>query len=237
VRQTHLRIRIRKQQGVTQTGVIARPLLLPVVIGDAFTIDEDSAWQDYQTLEGERSQRPGGDRYQMLKSFGNETMAMSWSPSWMTHQGQNPERVRKVLRRILHAHTPVHLKAFLPQETRPEFSGLVTLRSMSRTVRHGEPDTRYYDLEWRQYREGGTRRRKHGRVPLPTTHKLRQGETLRGLARRYYGDGSGWRAIGRRNGIGNWGSEDPIHRHRRYHVGDSIKIPDWDPPPRNRRDD
>jgi hypothetical protein len=232
-----LRIRLTKVKHLTPKNVLRKPLRFPAVLGDDFEISEDSGWTDYTTIgAGELSSPLLGKGARMLQSFGAETLSMTWDPSWMTYPGQSPGDVRDELTRILRSRAPVQLLAVIgPTGHRPEFSGLVTMRSLSRRLRHGEPDTRYFAMDFRRYREADVERRKHrggggggdggGSNDLPTKHRLHSFDTLEGLARDYYGKAKQWRDIGYANGIRNLGSEDEICGLGRFRPGDVITIP------------
>jgi hypothetical protein len=236
-----LRIRLTRAPGRTPKHVLRKPLRFPVALGDTFEVTEDAGWEDYETVgAGELSSPRLGPGARGLESFTGETMSCTWDPSWMTYPGQNPGDVREALQDVLRSRSPFYLLALVgPTGHRPEFSGLATMRTLTRTLRHGEPDARYYTIDFRRYREAEVGRRRHvegggGNPRLPTHHELKDDDTLESLARRYYGKPNLWKWIARANGIHSWGSRDPIVETHRYHAGDRLLIPK---PPGNATDD
>lgn len=230
---TGLRVRIRPDRKLTPKDVMKRPLHFPAVTSDTFEIVGEAMHSNFDTVSaGEFSQPASGKKSRRLKTSSFDILTVSWDPSWITYPGVDPQRVKKVLEAIIKRRCPVHLLAFVEPHihgyTGAEWDALVTLRSVSRRLPHGEPDARYYTVEWSEYREPGVKKRRHGGGrdrKLPTTHKLRRDDTMRGLAKKFYGNGNLWRHIKRANGIKNWGSATPLVNMKRFKVGDRIKIP------------
>lgn len=221
-----LRVRLRAVHGLTPRHILRQPLVLPVVIGE-FTVEEEYLWEDFPTVgSGEHSTPAAGKNAAPLQSFDAETLTLSWSPKWLVAPNQDPRHVRRALMEIGRKRAVFDLLATnRPGADFAEFAGYARLARMARTLKPGEPDTRYFALSFKQFRPMNAPRRRHG-PRLPTTHKLDANDTLRSLARHYYGDGSMWRLIANANGLRNWGSEDAIVKTKRFDVGDRIKIPD-----------
>lgn len=219
-------VRMKRIHGVTPRSVLRHPLYLPVVVGDEFAVGEDSGHTDFVTIGGGEYSHPPAKKGRMLKSFDLSTMSLTWDAHFLAYRGVKPHKLREHLTKILRSEKPVHLIAKLKGARHPEFDGPVTLRSMTARLTAGEPDTRYYDLSFREHRNLSVGKRRHGNAPLPVKHKLHAADTLRGLAFRYYGDGGQWGEIALANGISRWGSEDLLVNMGRYRVGNPITIPE-----------
>lgn len=232
-----LRVRFSRIRGVTRKGVLERPLYLPVALGE-FTVEESAEHRDYSTVAaGEFSVPASGDKTaRQLRTTELETLTIDWHryARWLANTDVTPEEVREELERILRYRTPFQVLATLslargaPSEIRMR----ATLRSMRRTLRPGERDTRYFTLELKEWRDNRVTRRQHGgkghghKHKLPTTAELTGATSLWSLARHFYGSASPeWRAIARANGIRHWGPKTPLVRMRRFKSGDKVKIP------------
>lgn len=226
------RARFSAIPGETPRGVLRRPLLLPAILND-FGSSEEALHRDFETVGlGEVSQPAPGKRARRLQTTEVETLAVKWDPDWLVQHGQTPGRMRRELRQILRSKRPVLLGARL--ERGPDAPFLVrmpvTLRSVDWTLRHGENNTLYFTLQIKEWRPLDTRRRssKVGRRKgkrLPTTHELRERDTLRSLSRAYYGTYEHWRVIARVNGISKAGGNTRLVTLKRFEVGAKVRIP------------
>jgi hypothetical protein len=97
-------------------------------------------------------------------------------------------------------------------------------RRVTRTLKPGEKDTRYYTLEIKEWRDNSLTRRKAKEGPRTAT--LFASTTLYDLARIFYGSASMWREIARANGITNWGPSTPLVQSKRFVIGDKLTIPE-----------
>jgi hypothetical protein len=219
-----LRIRLRRVDGMTPKRVLRQPLYLPAVIGEDFTVEEMPTFEDFGTVgAGEFAQATPGPTLDRLAA---DTLSMTWSPKWMTHPHQSEKHVKRVLESIARHKAPVHLLAVAKPRARfAEYAGIVTIRAVRRTLRAREADTHYYSLEFAQHRSLKQPRRRNGGPELPATHRLDKDDTLRNLARRYYGSSEQWRRIKRANGIKNVGGAEKLVSLKRYKVGSRILIP------------
>jgi hypothetical protein len=224
-----LHARLRRVSDVTPRTVLRTAFTLPVVIGDEFTIEEEALWEEFDTVSAGRfAQAAAGKLGQALSTFTSESLTMTWDPKWMVAPGQQPEKVLRTLRKILHERAVFDLLIVnKPSADFAEFAGYATIRRLAIVLKRGEPDTRYLQMDLSSHRRMSSRRRRHGRASnLPTTATLDANDTLRSLASHYYGTGELWRLIAKANGIDSWGSEDPLVKMGRYKVGDRIKIPE-----------
>jgi hypothetical protein len=213
---------------LTPKDLLQRPLYLPVVLND-FTIAEDALHTEFQTIRrGQFSQGAmGGRDATNLLTLTGETLSLAWDAAWLNSRGVTEAELRGQLFGILRSKQPVRLIVTLREVH--ELRALVTIRSLQRSLRPGEVDTRYYSMQisqWRQMAEYESREGRKPGVRLPTTHRLRAGDTLYSLAHEFYGDSNGWRAIRDANGISHkWGAKTPLVKMKRYKTGSKIKIP------------
>ena len=154
----------------------------------------------------------------------------------------NPQKVADELQRIESRLTPVMLivwnKALYAQ---PDIRMPVTIRSLSVRERAGEPDTRYFDFQFVEFRRPKLRRRGYAGHPrkrdLPAVVQVdkygvateanysdggvgpgatigtrKNPATLRMLAKYWYGQPSEWKRIAAKNGLKNWGGSEPLDK-------------------------
>lgn len=224
-----LHARFRAVRGVTPRAVLRAPLILPVVIGDEFTVEEEALWEEFDTVGAGRFAQPAaGDHAAALHTVSPEGMTMTWDPGFLVNPDVTMQHVKRELQRILRRRAIFDLLILnKPKGEFAEFSGLATLRRLSLTLKRGEPDARYLSMDLSSHRQMTLTERGRGATSnLPTTTALTGDSTLRNLAEHYYGDGSEWRLIALANGITSWGSEDPLVKMGRFKPGDRIKIPE-----------
>lgn len=227
-----LHARFRAVRGLTPRSVLREPLILPVVIGDEFTVDEEAIWEEFDTVgAGRFAAAAAGKHSEALETISAEAMTMTWDPGFLVNPDTSIEEVKRGLKKILRRHAIFDLLVVnKPHSEFAEFSGFASIRRASVTLKRGEPDTRYLSIDISSHRRMSSRERGHDvasgrRGNLPTTTELTAGMTLRSLAEHYYGSGAEWRLIASANGIQSWGSEDPLVKMGRYKIGDRIKIP------------
>lgn len=223
-----LHARLRAIEELTPAQVLRTPLTLPVVIGEEFTVEEEFLWEDFNTVGGGEHSSPAPGQGRPQARFTGETMSLTWNPRWLATPHVSPERMRRELLRIGRRRAIFDLLVVnKPNADFAEFSGYATIRRIARTIKRGEPDTRYYSIDFAEYRPMSVGQRKHRfGTRRPTTVALDKDDTLRSLAREHLGHEGYWRNIAQANGLTNWGSNDPIVDSKRYKVGDRIKIPD-----------
>jgi len=229
-----LRVRLKRVPGQTPRHVLPRQFAFPAVIGD-FEYEEEAQFVEYDTIDtGEFSQPLAGDGYhgRKLKRFELQVLALDFDPSWITHAGYDWWNVRSRLFAILHSKRPFHFAArtYRGEDAPYELRGTYTVRRVGVVLRHGERDTRYFNVSFAEWRDATMRARprdpgRGGKAQLPRKHKLKDDDTLKQLSKRFYGTYEHWRLLGDRNGIGKWGGEDPIIGTRKFKVGDKFLIP------------
>jgi hypothetical protein len=154
----------------------------------------------------------------------------------------NPQKVAAELQRIESRLTPVLLVVWNKAlYAKPDIRMPVTLRSLSVRERAGEPDARYFDFQFVEYRRPKMRRRGYAGHPrkkdLPAVVQVDKygvateavynnggigpGETvgtrqnpatLRMLAKYWYGQPSEWKRIAAKNGLKNWGGSETLDK-------------------------
>lgn len=223
-----LHLRLRSVNDLTPRRILRSPFTIPVVTGDELSIEEEALWTDFDTVGAGRFTSPAaGKDAAMLQTFTANGMTLFWDPKWVVMPGQDPGDVIDELQAILRAHAVFDmLLTRKPGASFAEFSGFAILRNLVTGLKKGEADARYLQMDFTSYRRMSSRRRRHGKAAnLPTTATLSADDTLRTLAKQYYGKGAEWRLIAKANGIDHWGSEDPLVKMGRYKEGDKIKIP------------
>lgn len=229
-----LRVRFAKVRGFTPKGVLDDALYLPVVLNE-FTFSEEAAHQEYDTVAAGQFSVPaaGPATARQLRSTDFETLTLDWDAPWLARAGQDDQDVRRELYKVLRARAPFELLATLQLgRGTEELRMKATLRSIERTLKPGERDTRYYTLALKEWRDPSVERRGagsagRGHSSLPTTAVLKADTTFTSLAGHYYGLASRayWAAIANANGLRSWGGNTPIVQSKRFKVGDKVKIP------------
>lgn len=230
-----LRVRLSRIAEETPKGVLSRPLRLPAVLGD-FVDTEDADHSEYTTISaGQFSQGAmGGQAARQLRATNIDTLTIEWNPKWLVQRGVDPGRAKDELYKILRSKKAVELLATLPGrrgKTATEMRANITIRSIQKSLKPGEPDTRYYTLTIKEWRDPRVDRRGHsqGRKPgvkLPTTHKLDDNDSLYTLSFQYYGTYKHWRLIANANGLKGFnGAKTALVSLKRFKVGDKVKIP------------
>lgn len=225
-----LRIRLKRVRGVTEKGVLPAPLVLPALIGGEFSWTEEASFREYETHRAGQFAIPagGGRGARMLRDISDlETLTLDWDAPWLQEAGISHGEMRRQIMAIHRARTPVELLASVMPEGAEELRCLITIRSITKVLRHGEADTRYWTLSIREHRQAETERRTADAKDdkLPTRHRITEDTTFRSLARHYYGSEKNWKAIAKANGMPKWGGRTPIAKSKKFKVRDFVKIP------------
>lgn len=229
-----LRVRFSAVPGATAAGVLDEPMYLPVVLGE-FTVDEDFDHRDYDTVSAGQFSTPGGGgpTSRQLRAVDLEMMTIDWHAyaRFLTNPQLDPEDARREVLKIGRAKTPFEILADIQLGSGPEELRMkATIRSVRRTLKPGEADTRYYTLVLKEWRDNAIGRRSagSGAGSLPTTATLTAATTLTSLARHFYPSiplNLAWRTIAQENGVTSWGASTPLVQSQRFKVGDKVKIP------------
>lgn len=228
-----MRIRLSYIHGVTHKKLRKDlPFYFQAPPLDSFAPSYAHAHGDYDTIEGVQYSRRGSKQ---LATVSFSTVNVIENHPWVIHHAHwrwGP--VTRMFKEIVDRGYPLRLVTWDRGQRTPELDMPVTLRSFVPTEKANEPDARYYDLDFVQWRDSASSRRKRnggGHHDWPVKHKLIHKDTLRNLARHYYHRSHGARQIGVHNpGLKNWGRDKKIVEHHRYKPGDTIIIPN--PPKR-----
>lgn len=185
-----LRMTLRRCR-YTKKGVLATPLRFQIAPLDEFGWDVSYNWTDYETIsQGQFTSRGG----RQLRTLNVSTLAMDWSAPWAVVQDSGPEqpftargaqffsdlpdlygtaggpwKIAQRLDNLVTQGTPMLLVVNNPDlYQQPDVRMMVSLRSASLKERAGEPDARYFDLSFTEYRLPRVARRNYGeRHDLP----------------------------------------------------------------------
>lgn len=202
-----LRVILRAIPGLTRPGLLQVPFLFQCPPLEDFTEEFAYAHTDFNTAFGGERSRPGGAA---LDSWSFSTLVLDDLPSWSFIQSfvPHPILVKRELKHILKTGTPVQLLVHqLPLWDYYDVNSPVTLRSLTSQEKAGEPDARYFAMQFREYRPMAVKARLKGRGaprgsrrgPHPISVLVRSlpdsRSTLYLLAKHYYGSTSKWRDI------------------------------------------
>ena len=236
-----LRVKLTRTR-YTKKGILKEPLHFQLPPLDEFGWDVTYNWIDYDTVNGDQYSRAGGSQ---LRTLTITSAALDWQPPWASTRtgrrerwwndndkygmGTHPERVAHRLDKLVAQGTPMMLIVRNPLlYDRPDFRHHVTLRSAHIYEKAGEPDARYFELQFTEYRVPKIQRRQYGdRHELPATveinrhgvatevrtggekngrgdrHKIgsaKRPATFRMLAKHFYGSPAKWYLIKSKNG-------------------------------------
>lgn len=222
------RVRLTKLRGQTAPSVLRAPLYFPALLGEV-TIPEEFAHNDFETQQGDFSTpAPNADgTTQKAREFDLQTLRLDDDPPWLVEFGLNHEHFVSELENIGRWRTPFQMLVVTQFGEVPEVNADFTLRRLEKTLKPGETDTRYLTLtvhEWRSGERTDGSTWVNGRL-LPTTAKLKAGDTFKSLAKTYYGSTKDWRIIRNANGFKRMGGTTPIVSAPHWSVGDTIQIP------------
>lgn len=226
---TGLRIRLKRVPGLTARGVLSSALVIPVATGE-FTWTEDALYNEYDTHRAGQyaipSQGPATAR--QLRDLGTlETFTLDWPAAYLMNPEVDHADFRSDIQAILRTRSPVELLATVRPSGDEELRMIATLRTIARTLRPGEADTRYWSIAVKEHRVADIERLAADAVNegLPTRKKLDADDTWASLADHYYGAAVEWKLLATANGVSSWGARTPIVRMQRFKVGDYVKIP------------
>jgi hypothetical protein len=232
-----LQVRLSRIPGITARDVLRESLIFGVILGD-FEWSEDAEWREFQTVAAGTRSQPGpgsGAKGRGLRALSMEVLTQ-WGRRlpYENDRGSTGNEIRDGLAAILRARAPFRFVATLntafdtdPAELRMD----ARLLSMTRTTRHGQPDSRYLSIDISEYRGVDTDRRSRIKSDkFPLKHKLAAGDTLRSLAKRYYkNQGSQWNRIKEGNGgsrgrMKGLGPDDAIVGHGGLKAGATVRV-------------
>lgn len=215
----------------TKRGILAKPFNFQVAPLEEFSWTQGANHGEFDTISRGQFSRRGG---RVLLTFDMRTLVVDYQPHWTSWQeprpnAPHPQESAVLLRKLVNSGTPFMFHARSGFWEGSDLRLPVTLRSIASSEKAGEPDSRYFDLsfvEWREQeldRKGrGKARRRHA---LPTTVEIQpngvvwerpeEGQptrigtrtdkaTFQDLAQYFYGDPTAWRVIERFNGISDF---------------------------------
>lgn len=217
----------------TKKGVLHKAFNFQCAPLEEFAWTQGGNHSEFETLARGQFSRRGG---RALLTFDIRTLIVDYQPKWTSwHQARpnnpNPQEGAKLMRQLVNIGTPFYFYARSAYWGGADLRLPVTLRSVQSSERAGEPDARYLDLSFSEWREQELDRKGRGkkrhRHALPTTVEItddgrarevahdddeqaksvyQAGDkvTLQDLALNYYGDPTYWRAICRENGISDF---------------------------------
>lgn len=204
-----LRVRMSRVAG-TSRKVLQTPFFFQVPPLENFSTQHGYNFSDYETIsEGQFSR--GMSR--QLKTVEFQTMFVDQDWSWtLLHNdkaGLNPQRLSSQVVHILNSGTPFLLLIGQPQlwgEGNYDVKMKATLRSATVEERAGEVDARYINVTFTEWRDLEVQKDAKGNKGdrLPLQIKPGPNDTLRSLAKEYYGSTREWRLIALANGLTNF---------------------------------
>lgn len=225
------RCRLAPIEGETPQEVLPKLVYLPALLGQ-LDLTETFGHTDFQTVAaGEFSQPSRGSvTARPLREMGDlETLTVEWDPVWLVERGQDPEEVYRRLFAIGRSRKPVQLTIAARLDQRATVQMNITFRSIQMQIRKGEPDTVYYAIRIKEWRDATGRRRRGNDRPrgskLPTTHKITASDTLHSLSKHYYHSYQYADDIARFNGIKGFGVSTSLVQSKRFKLNDKLKIP------------
>ena len=195
---------ILKRTRYTAKGVLGNPLRFQIAPLDEFGWDANFSWVDYDTINGGQYTRRGG---RQLRQLTISTLSVDWSAPWAVIQhGHNenprnnedyygsaggPWKLAKRLDQLVTQGTPMLLIVKNPElYKQADINMNVTLRSVGIRERAGEPDARYFELTFVEYRTPQIQRKAYGdRHELPAMVEINENgmavEKARGVGMSY----------------------------------------------------
>jgi hypothetical protein len=227
---THLdsgvQVVLKRIAGLTNEGYLDEDWRFQVAPMEEFGSESTHAWSDYVTVERGMFSREGGVE---LMSISFQSLIVDYNPTWASWVGVNddswsdPQAAGEELRELQREGGPFRLVAWNQgMWDNPDYDLAVTLRSVSVSEKAGEPDARYFDLQFMEYRQQLLERRAYGHQghSLPmwvvvlnngivaedggAEHKIgtpNKHATLRHLAKHFYGSSAKWQGIANTNGL------------------------------------
>jgi hypothetical protein len=225
---------------------------------DEFGTDFTYNWIDYDTIRKGQFTRDGGPQLAVV-TF--RTLVVDNNSSYTVwrggdnHNSRTDKRepggpapdvigVANDLDHIFHAGTPFNLRVWNKAlYGRPDVDMAVTFRTLSTRENHGEPEARYFDMSFTEYRSPQLKQRGYGKnkkklpavvqingdgscdeikrdgKPIDRDHRTKIGDakhpaTLRKLSKHFYGNNKDWIHISHKNGIRNFGPDDSLAKLR-----------------------
>lgn len=212
-----LRIRLNR---IPQTSrkVLASPYFFQVPPLETFSTQHAYNFSDYETVSTGQFSRQMSRQLRIVE-FQTMFVDQDWFYTLFAHtkRGPNPQKLARELVHILNTGTPFRLMIGQPRlwgEGNWDVNMKATLRSLTVEEKAGEVDARYVNVSFTEWRELDIKKDKKGER-LPLTYTIRDGDTLRQLAKKYYGETRVWRLIARSNQLGDTRADEDLSTVRK----------------------
>ena len=231
-RNAGVRVTLFSEPGITSKNVLTEPFRFQVPPLEEFAQQFGFDHSEYTTIRGGTYTRPTA---RQLTQIQFQTFFVDWNPNWAAFHLFKPNPIEQAngLRSILNSGTAFRMVIRNPDlwGYQNDVNMLAVLKALTVTEKSGEPDARYIDLTFQEYRPPAEIKRKQlgkktkpgSRPPrslpkTPTTvliqfdgaayHSSRTWTysdpvTLSKLSTHFYGSAIGWRIIASKNGITN----------------------------------
>lgn len=224
-------------------GVLPQSLYLQVPSLEDWTVESSADWQDYTTKTGEYSNAGGGP---LLQSTTFQTLTIGDPDAGYVLAGSSdPDYIDAQLIALRDNRAPFLIMVYFGQVPlsasddaalqnnlrASELRMRATIRSLTRISRFGEPETVYWTIAVKEWRDAVVDRQllrarsRSGGSALPFRYALASGDTLRSISKDFYGNDSFWRTIAEANGIRNWGASTSLTSRPGLNAGTRLSIP------------
>lgn len=220
-----IRVRLRPLKGLTSPDVLVGDFVFAALTGD-FEFEETATHVDYSTIDSGSFSlpSPGGSKAREFRTVSFEVIGSDGGENFLVNPDASIGDTHGVLTRVMRSRDPVMLRAWLEGNS-AELRMRVTIRRVSRILRHAQLGIRYFDVDISEWRDNSVGPAERHRPGLPTKHKLTATDTGRSLSKRYYGHYTGALGILYANGLRRWGPETAIVKSSKFKVGDRVTIP------------
>lgn len=196
-------VSLSAEQGYTEHGKLKVPFRLQLPPHETIQRQTQFTWTNFDVFDpddgaSERTRR-GGRR---LRTVAINTMFLSWRPSFEVWSPQllDPILAARELEHVCLDGLVFRLRIRNKLYDSDDVNMLAVLLSCNVTEEPGEPDTRYVQLQFQEYRPTEVERRAIKNELGPWRHDIAHGDTLYALAKHYYRRQSDWKRIARANG-------------------------------------
>lgn len=215
-----MKITLSKIDKITKEGLLESPYFFQCSPLESFRVSHSFEHTDYTTIKGQTFSRKSSKG---LRTIQFQTLIVDWG-SFVNVDVYDFSDLTDTLVKVCESGSPVKLTVDRGDDT--SFAMDVTLRQFDVEEKAGEPDARYFDVTFTEWRDAYVVRK----AKWPARHKLVRGDTLSSLATKYYGKPTLARIIAKANKITTFGFNTEIVKSKKWKVGDTIVVP---APPRS----
>lgn len=212
--------------GITPKGLFAGQFVFQCPPTEDVTENYNYNHNDYSTAFAGDFSRDGGAQLDEItfSTLWMDDGSANHAPSWaLVKRAMSPLVAKEKLVKIQKSGAPFWLMVHqMPLWHRYDVRMYATLRSITSMEKAGEPDARYFSMQFRQWRDARVSTRKKGkgkphgatkkgpRGTAVATQALATSDTLYSLATNYYGTATAWSVIAKANGLTNIGPSQPL---------------------------